>query len=73
MSKRKRLMGDILLDLEAILLEMVDHGLQWGDIIFQIYGYLMIHCPGAREKYTKGGHPVLYYGPDESKSNEEES
>lgn len=62
MAKRRK-MGDILLDLEKILLEMVDHGLQWGDILFQVYGYLMIHAPKAREEYVDGGHPELYYGP----------
>ena len=62
MAKQRRQMGEILLDLEEILLEMVDHGHQWGDIIFQVYGYLMIHAPGAREEYTEGGHPELYYG-----------
>lgn len=59
----RRKMGDILLDLEKILLEMVDHGLQWGDILFQVYGYLMVHSPGSQEEYTKGGHPEFYYGP----------
>lgn len=58
-----RKMGDILLDLEKILLELVDHGLQWGDIIFQIYGYLMVHAKGAREEYMDGTNPELTYGP----------
>lgn len=65
MPKRRRKIGDILLDLEVILLELVDHGMQWGDIIFQIFGYLMVHCPGAREEYDDGTHPELTYGPRE--------
>lgn len=57
-------MGEILLDMEKLLLEMVDsHDLQWGDILNLVLGYLMVHCPGAQEKYTKGGSPEFYYGP----------
>lgn len=65
MNKRSRKMGTILMDLESIIMELVDHGLQWGDILFQIYGYLMVHAPGAREEYIDGGHPEFYYGPGE--------
>lgn len=71
MPKRRRKIGVILLDLEQILLELVDHGMQWGDIIFQIYGYLMIHCPGAREEYTDGTHPELSYGPTKNVPKED--
>lgn len=61
---KRRKMGAILLDLETILLELVDHGLQWGDILFQVYGYLMVHSPDSREEYTDGGYPEFYYGPN---------
>lgn len=70
MSKDKviRPLGDILLDLEPLILEMVEkHDLQWGDILNLIYGYLEVHCPGAREEYIKGGHPRFYYGPKKKK------
>jgi hypothetical protein len=63
MSKKRRKIGAIFLDLEKILLELVDHGMQWGDILFQVYGYLMVHAPGAREEYKDGTNPELTYGP----------
>lgn len=69
MPKRRKI-GAILLDLETILLELVDHGMQWGDIIFQIYGYLMVHALGAREEYLDGTHPELTYGPRKKAKDE---
>ncbi|EFX60709.1 hypothetical protein DAPPUDRAFT_123240 [Daphnia pulex] len=39
MAKIRKL-GDVLLDMEPLLLEMVDHGLQYGDILNLVYGYL---------------------------------
>lgn len=66
MKKRIRPLGDILLDHEKLMLEMTeDHGLQWGDILNLVRGYLEVHCPGAQEHYTSGGNPVFYYGPKE--------
>ena len=59
-----RPMGEILLELEPLILEMVeDHDSQWGDVLNLVRGYLEVHCPGAQEEYTKGGHPEFYYGP----------
>lgn len=59
-----RKLGDILLDLEVILDEMVDsHDLQFGDILNLVYGHLVIHRPDAREEYVSGGNPVFKYGP----------
>lgn len=60
---KKQSMGNILLEHENVLLKMVDHGLQWGDILNLTRGYLEVHAPGAREEYTEGGHPIFYYGP----------
>lgn len=60
---KKPKVENTLMDLEKVMLEMVDHGMQWGDILFSVYGYLMIHCPGAREEYDEGGNPEFYYGP----------
>lgn len=64
MAKNKELMGDILLEHEAVLLKMVKQGLQWGDILNLTRGYLEVHAPEAREQYTAGGSPVFYYGPE---------
>lgn len=61
--KKIRPLGDITCDLEDILLEMShEHGLQWGEVLHLIYGYLAIHCPDGQEEYTDGGHPEFYYG-----------
>lgn len=67
-------MGQTLLDLEKVLLEMcIDHDMQWGDVLNIVRGYLEVHVPGAREEYTEGGHPVFYYGPkSDTKTNSEE-
>lgn len=67
MSK-KRTAGDIFLELEKLIDELIDgHGFQWGDIIYWVYGHLKIHRPDAQEEYLDGDHPVLYYGPKEDK------
>lgn len=72
MSKRKtvkkkkiRPLGDILLDLEPILLEMgIDHDLQWSDILSLVHVYLMVHLPTQQEIYKKdNSSPEFYYGP----------
>ena len=58
-------MGDITADLEPLLLEMVvEHDLQFHEILGMIHSYLEVHCPEAKEKYVKGGGPVFYYGPE---------
>jgi len=61
---KRRALGDILLDLEVVLEELVDsHDLQWSDIIYLVLGWLTVHRPAAQETYTEdGSHPVLYYG-----------
>ena len=59
-----RRLGDITSDLEPLILEMVDdHDLQWGEVLAIIYGYLEVHCPGAREEYLDGTSPRYTYGP----------
>jgi len=60
-----RKMGKTLLDLEDILDEMVEQGLQWGDILALVHQHLMTHRPDAQEEYVEGGHPIFYYGPEE--------
>lgn len=68
MARRKRKFGDILLDLEKLIDEMIDdHDVQWGDIIYWIFGHLKIHRPDAQEKYVGGGEPELYYGPKQQR------
>lgn len=58
-----RKLGTILLDIEPLLLELVDHDLQHGDILNLVRGYLEIHAPGAVETYDDGTNPAFYYGP----------
>jgi hypothetical protein len=68
MPKKNRTVGDIFLELEVLLDELIDrHQFQWGDIIWWVYGHLHIHRPDAREDYASGGHPELRYGPKKSK------
>ena len=63
MKTKIRPIGDILLEMEPLILEMIDHKLQWGDILNLVRGYLEVHCPGAQEEYDEGGNPKFYYGP----------
>lgn len=65
MASRKSLrkVGDVLLDMEPLIQELVAQELQWGDILNLIRGYLEVHCPDAQEEYIEGGHPIFYYGP----------
>lgn len=61
---KKRTVGEIFLELEVLIYELIDrHGFQFGDILYWVYGLLTIHRPDAREEYTSGGHPEFYYGP----------
>lgn len=67
-NDKLRPLGQTLLDLEVLILEMtVDHDMQWGDVLNIVRGYMEVHCPHAREEYTEGGHPEFYYGPRRSK------
>lgn len=61
-----RPMGDIMMDLEKLISEMIiDHDLQWSDILSLVYGYLMVHFPDAQEVYSKDlTRPIFYYGPE---------
>lgn len=61
-----RPLGQILLDMEPLILEMTEkHGLQYGDILALIILYLDVHCPQAKEEYIDGTKPIWYYGPKE--------
>lgn len=62
--KKTRTLGDVLLDLEILLDEMVDkHELQTGDILNLVHGHIQVHRPDAQEQYVDGGNPIFYYGP----------
>ncbi len=64
MKKTKRTTGQILLDIEPLLLELVDQELQWSDILALVHVWLSVHAPQAQETYTSdGSHPEFYYGP----------
>lgn len=67
--KKIRKMGDILLDLEVVIDEMIDsHDLQFGDVLNLVYGHLVIHRPDAKEIYVEDdSNPIFYYGPKESR------
>lgn len=58
-----RKIGKVLLDLEPLLDEMVDQGLQMGDILALVKAHLEIHRPDCIEEYTDGSNPEYYYGP----------
>lgn len=61
-QKKLRKAGDIFLEIEPHLNELMDHGYQWGDLLALMHTWLMIHRPGDREQYTDGGHPEFFYG-----------
>lgn len=68
MAKKQLIpMGDLLLELEDVLLELSKHGLQWGDVFGLVYTYLMVHLLSDREEYEDGTHPEFYYGPRRGK------
>lgn len=60
---RIRPLGDITLDLEDVVSEMVeDHDLQHGEVLALVKAYLEIHFPEAKEEYEDGNAPYYYYG-----------
>lgn len=64
MKKPKRKFGNILLDLEEILDEMIDeHEVQMGDVLNLVRGHLEIHRPDCIEEYIDGTNPKFFYGP----------
>ena len=61
-----RKFGEILLDLEVLIDEMVDdHEVQLGDLLSLVKSHVDIHRPDAIEEYEDGSNPVDYYGPQE--------
>ncbi len=59
-----RKFGDVLLDLEVILDEMIDdHDIQLGDILNIVHGHIQIHRPDCIEEYEDDTNPIFFYGP----------
>ena len=69
-----RRLGDIMLDLETALEEMVDeHDLQYYEVLNLVHGWLEVHRPNAKEVYTAdGSSPIFSYGPLKTKESENE-
>ena len=67
MSEKLRPLGEILLEMEPLMNEAMDHGIQWADFLALMHVWLMVHRPGDRETYTAGGSPEFYYGPKRGK------
>lgn len=68
MAKRLRKMNDIMCDLEKSLQEMTDpngHDLQWYEVLYLVFGWLVVHAPWGKEKYIKDGGSPIFYGPKE--------
>ncbi len=58
-----RKLGDITLDLEELLEEMIDeHELQKGEVLGLVQAWIDIHRPDAIEEYEDGTRPVFIYG-----------
>ena len=71
MAKLRKL-GEVLLDLEPLLDEMVDgHELQMGDILSLIRGHLLTHSPHCVEEFVDGSEPIFMYGHKDSKPKKE--
>ena len=62
MSNQIRPMVEVLLQMECLLDEMVlDHGLQWGDVLALIHSHLQIHLPSGQEKFEDDSSPTYTY------------
>lgn len=62
-KKTIRPLGDVLLDMEPYLFEIVKvHGLQKGELKALIETWTDIHYPEALEEYLDGTNPISYYG-----------
>lgn len=61
--KKLRKVGDILLEMEPLLFELVEkHELQKGELLVLFSVWVDIHYPGAIEPYEDGTNPIFYYG-----------
>ena len=60
---KKESVGEILCQIEVLVNKLFDqHEFQWGDWLWNQFGWLKIHRPGDREHYKRGGHPTFHYG-----------
>lgn len=60
-NKKLRKLGDIMLDMEPLLEELVDsQDLQKGEILALIDWWVNIHRPEAIEQYMDGSNPIFY-------------
>lgn len=58
-----RPLGDITLDMEELLEELVDdHDLQMGEVLALVKAWLEIHRPDCIEVYEDGTNPYYFYG-----------
>ena len=58
-----RPLGDITLEIEPLIEEMVDeHDLQMGEILALVKIWIEIHRPQAIEQYEDNTNPVFKYG-----------
>jgi hypothetical protein len=65
-------MGDVLLDMEPLLDELVEaHGLQMNDVLALIFRQLEMHNPGCIEEFLDGTKPVFFYGHQDNKPKKE--
>ena len=59
-----RRLGDIMLDLEPLLEEMViGHDLQRHEVMNLIHGYVQMHFKDSLEEYEDGSEIEFYCGP----------
>lgn len=52
--------GDITGDLEVLMFEMADHGMQMHEVIGHMWMWAMVHCPSMLETYMDGTTPLPY-------------
>jgi|WetSurMetagenome_2_1015567.scaffolds.fasta_scaffold35335_5 hypothetical protein len=62
-KKKLRPLGQITLDMEPLLEEMVhEHELQHQEVLYIILSWLETHAPEAKPRYEDGNVPMLVYG-----------
>lgn len=70
-KKQIRPMGNIMLDMEPLIQEMMDdHDLQHQEFHGLMDHYLLVHYPKHQAKYLDGTVPILHYISGKAKGNE---
>lgn len=54
---------EVMLIMDKCYERLTDRGWQFGDVLYNVWGWLNIHAPQAREEYMDGSHPEFKYGP----------